>query len=75
MYHRLDTKTVNLHPHAARWWICGFRGIWGEKELWELGRSAMYLDCYQLLINVYHCFIMMNLIYPYHIPPWFVDSW
>lgn len=52
MYHRLDTKTVNLRPHAARD-VGGFRGIFlgGKGTGWELGRSAMYLDCYQMLIN------------------------
>ena len=69
MYHRLDTKTVNLRPHAAR--MCGFRWIsvdlGGKGTGWELGRSAMYLDCYEMLINclstVYHDLSMFIRIY------------
>ena len=63
----------------------GFRWIWGEKELvgnlGEVQCILIVMKCwstvYQLFIMIYQClsWFMMNPIYPYHIPPWFVDSW
>ena len=53
----------------------GFRWILGKRNwlgTWEKCKVSW------LLWNVDQClswFIMMNHIYPYHIPPWFVDSW
>ena len=42
-------------PRGSDVWISvDFGGFWGKGTGWELGRSARYLDCYEMLINVYH---------------------
>ena len=52
-------------PRGSDVWISVDLG--GKGTGWELGRSAMYLDCYEMLINclstVYHDLSMFIMIY------------
>lgn len=66
-------------PRGSRCrWISG--DFFGGKRNWlgtweKCNVSWLLSNVDQLLIKCWSWFIMKNPIYPYHIPPCFVDSW